>query len=768
MVLSRKSAIVPLLVAAAALAVGCDSSRNRSASAPAAATAPSDEATLTRQTSDPEKIVRAMADYLGEQPGYRCEIIAKIQLQSQGMNNQQERRLDFRLQRPNQLSLTSEDSAEGVALVSDGTHYFQHLSSLDRYTRKEAPATVSELMQDDFSIIAMMMGPGAGVIPYGGKEFADQLMEGITESEYLGKEAVDGTECHCCRFMQDAIVWKIWIATGPQAVPRKIEFDLSEQFAQAGGAFADAKLTAVTTFDSWDFEPEFSDTDFQFMPPDGAREVADLFESMMESEPESLHPLLGQPAPTVVTDDVEGNPIDLQQFVKKDVVILDFWATWCGPCVRAMPIIAGVADEYADRGVSFFAVNVGEEASDVKEFLKANDLDIQVLMDPDGDISREYQANAIPQTVLIGKSGVVEVVHVGMSGDLRSKLSQELDQLIAGEPLAEMTVASAEKRQQERQQEIEAQSFGVTTAWSAPGAWDAVAVDSDQGAIFAVASTGQMQKLDSEGQGADPIDLAQGGTVRIANLIEGGEPELLTFRPWGETVQAMSADGQPLWDYTLGQGIDDVCAADIDGDGFDEVVVGYNGATGLHLLDHQGEMKWKYTDIGNVWHVTAGNFDGKPGMEVVTTSAQGAVHVFDADGAELKNISVPLYANMVRMIPRQDGAATDALVTGSGDSGEELVTVNYEGEVQVTVALTESADGHVDDTALATTRPWAAVAMRGGLVHVIDLDTSKVIATAAGQGTRPHVAWLPRAEAAPMLLVATGTALNAIEINPPK
>jgi hypothetical protein len=109
-----------------------------------------------------------------------------------------------------------------------------------------------------------------------------------------------------------------------------------------------------------------------------------------------------------------------------------------------LPEISAVAEEYADRGVRFFAVNVGEEADQVRQFLEDNQLDIQVLLDA-GEISRKYQASAIPQTVLVGKSGIVEVVHVGMSGDLREKLSGELDQLLAGQPLAKKTMAEAEQ-----------------------------------------------------------------------------------------------------------------------------------------------------------------------------------------------------------------------------------------------------------------------------------------------------------------------------------
>ena len=116
--------------------------------------------------------------------------------------------------------------------------------------------------------------------------------------------------------------------------------------------------------------------------------------------------------------------------------MLDFWATWCGPCVEAMPHVGGVARQYADRGLVFYAVNVGEDADTIKEFLKSQELDVSVAMDQDNSIAQQYQASGIPQTVLIGKDGKVQVVHVGFAEGLAEILSQQVEELLAGKNLA--------------------------------------------------------------------------------------------------------------------------------------------------------------------------------------------------------------------------------------------------------------------------------------------------------------------------------------------
>jgi hypothetical protein len=101
-----------------------------------------------------------------------------------------------------------------------------------------------------------------------------------------------------------------------------------------------------------------------------------------------------------------------------------------------MPEIDGVAKKFADRGLVFYAVNVAEDAETVKDFLKSSGLEPPVVMDVDGNITQLYRADGIPQTVLIGKDGKVQVVHVGFADGLADILSQQIEDLLAGKDLA--------------------------------------------------------------------------------------------------------------------------------------------------------------------------------------------------------------------------------------------------------------------------------------------------------------------------------------------
>ena len=71
----------------------------------------------------------------------------------------------------------------------------------------------------------------------------------------------------------------------------------------------------------------------------------------------------------------------LAEHKSKNIVILDFWATWCGPCVRAMPITDKIAKQYASKGVVLYAVNQKEDAKTVRGFLSKHKLKLNVLLD---------------------------------------------------------------------------------------------------------------------------------------------------------------------------------------------------------------------------------------------------------------------------------------------------------------------------------------------------------------------------------------------------
>ena len=115
------------------------------------------------------------------------------------------------------------------------------------------------------------------------------------------------------------------------------------------------------------------------------------------------------------------------------MIVLDFWATWCGPCLQAMPQIDKVTHEFADKGVQLVAVNLQEGPEQIKAMLERHKLNMTVALDRDGAIAEKYGANAIPQTVVIDREGKVTRLFIGGGPHLGDQLREALQALMPGE-----------------------------------------------------------------------------------------------------------------------------------------------------------------------------------------------------------------------------------------------------------------------------------------------------------------------------------------------
>lgn len=144
-------------------------------------------------------------------------------------------------------------------------------------------------------------------------------------------------------------------------------------------------------------------------------------------------PLVGKPAPDFQLELLGsgGKKFRLSE-QKGKVVILDFWATWCGPCLQTMPLVEQVAHEFADQGVQLIAVNLEEPAKQITATLERHKLQVSVAMDIDGVAAAKYQATAIPQTVVIDREGKVARLFVGGGPKLADQLRDALREVLGG------------------------------------------------------------------------------------------------------------------------------------------------------------------------------------------------------------------------------------------------------------------------------------------------------------------------------------------------
>ena len=143
---------------------------------------------------------------------------------------------------------------------------------------------------------------------------------------------------------------------------------------------------------------------------------------------EKPHATVGKPAPDVSWTLLDGTTQKLAD-LKGKVVVLDFWATWCGPCVQGLPKISAVAKRYADQGVVFVACDMQEAKGGVEKFLARKKLEIACAI-VDQKFAKPFQVNGIPHTVMIGKDGVIQKVHIGFGPGQEKHFEADLREVL--------------------------------------------------------------------------------------------------------------------------------------------------------------------------------------------------------------------------------------------------------------------------------------------------------------------------------------------------
>ena len=142
---------------------------------------------------------------------------------------------------------------------------------------------------------------------------------------------------------------------------------------------------------------------------------------------EPTHKLVGEQAEDFELPMLREDKMVKLSNLRGKIVVLDFWATWCGPCVMGLPHVVEAVDAFKDKGVVFFAIDQDEPAEKVQAFVDRKKWTFPVLMDKKGMVAKKFGVVGIPQTVIIGADGTILNIHVGFLGPKTTKLNLTKD-----------------------------------------------------------------------------------------------------------------------------------------------------------------------------------------------------------------------------------------------------------------------------------------------------------------------------------------------------
>ncbi|MGD9645180.1 MAG: redoxin domain-containing protein [Pirellulales bacterium] len=581
--------------------------------------------------------------------------------------------------RPNRVRI----QAYRAMVASDGKKLRATIGDLEgQVLELDAPATLTqETLYADEALGQALTAQIAGGLPQITllltDDFLKQILEGTFAPKLLPTEKFEEETCDRVEIDRPGGKLIFWVSQKSHLLVR-VDFptgDLAKYLEQqTGAAVKGATLTAE--MHAAQVNRPIEDVAFDFEVPADAKLVAQFDTRSLVPGPPEPSKLLGTKVAAFEFKGLDGTPINRETLAGK-IVILDFWATWCEPCLASLPNLELVKQKFAGNdNVLFLAVSIDRSDIDdakLRDAFEKIKVDVTIARDQNQDAFEAFGIEGIPNLFVLGPDGTIEDNEVGFNPQLASELPERIEKLLAGESLhtlareryeerkreheawlkEPLTTASAAPTEEQIKPEIAAagqpSTLKLTQLWSAegigqPGNILAIESGPSAGSIFVHDGWNKVVELNSDGTTVAEHDLAVGQAVVSALRTAVGADGRRWFvgcasaqRQWHlfddawKTVLSLPADEAE---------VSDVLLADLDGDGELEIVSGYWGNRGIEAVSLAGESRWKYAPLENVFRLATTTPEADGRRHVLAANGRGSLTNLDAAGQAGPEITV--------------------------------------------------------------------------------------------------------------------------------
>jgi peroxiredoxin/outer membrane lipoprotein-sorting protein len=344
---------------------------------------------------------------------FQLEVDVNTRMNSPLRQKSSETHISLTAIRPGKMKLILQNAAGQIQYFRNGTTAITYLPRLNQYIQRPVELPNRPPSDED--------EPGAFDFATTGDQIVSQyesIDEGVTTARMLREEALDlGQEKINCVVIEieaskhheegEATQKRTYWIDKTSNLVRKAE---SENRFQPESKEEATVLNTEKIFSVFKTLEPIDDEIFKFLPPSGAKEVAEFLEPSQRAE----NPY-GKEAPDFTLKTFKGATVQMKKLRGK-VVLLSFWASWCGPCRHEMPVIEKLSHQYRDQGFLVFGVN-DEDRDTIQDYIKENGYSFPTLVDEEQEAMKLYHVGAIPTTVVIDREGKIASYQVGTSSE---------------------------------------------------------------------------------------------------------------------------------------------------------------------------------------------------------------------------------------------------------------------------------------------------------------------------------------------------------------